>query len=160
MKFSLKLSYHKVFVSATWCKRSLLYDQIIRHKHLFSCFLVELRGWLKLPGHAGGSNDPTLLYTYVHVYIHTCVHRLYIHTYIHTYIHIHTYIQTYIHIHTYIHTYIQYYIHTYIHIHAFIPLEYIAHFWIITAARFATIPVSEWFGYDPNHSDDTWWGLQ
>ena len=56
MKFSLKLSYHKVYFSATWCKRSLLYDQTIEDINIFSPgFLVELRGvtqitwWLKLP---------------------------------------------------------------------------------------------------------------
>ena len=56
MKFSLKLSYHKVYFSATWCKRSLLYDQTIEDINIFSpAFLVELRGvaqitwWLKLP---------------------------------------------------------------------------------------------------------------
>ena len=54
--FSLKLSYHKVYFSATWCKRSLLYDQTIEDINIFSpAFLVDLRGvaqmtwWLKLP---------------------------------------------------------------------------------------------------------------
>ena len=45
MKFSLKLSYHKVYFSTTWCKRSLLYDQTIEDINIFSpAFLVELRG--------------------------------------------------------------------------------------------------------------------
>ena len=44
MKFSLKLSY-KVYFSAKWCKRSLLYDQTIEDINIFSPdFLVELRG--------------------------------------------------------------------------------------------------------------------
>ena len=60
MNFSLKLSYHKVYFSATCCKRSLLYDQTIEDINIFSPdFLVELRGWLNLPG---GSTYPTLPY--------------------------------------------------------------------------------------------------
>ena len=47
---SLKLSHHKVYFSATGCKWSLLYDQTIEDINIFSsAFLVELRGWLKLP---------------------------------------------------------------------------------------------------------------
>ena len=50
INFSLKLSYHKVYFSATWCKGSLLYDQTIEDINIFSpAFVVELRGWLKLP---------------------------------------------------------------------------------------------------------------
>ena len=36
MNFSLKISYHKVYFSATWCKRSLLYDQTIEDINIFS----------------------------------------------------------------------------------------------------------------------------
>ena len=58
LNFSFKLSYHKVYFSAIWCKTSLLYDQTIEDINIFSpAFLVELRGWLKL---SGGSNYPTL----------------------------------------------------------------------------------------------------
>ena len=60
MNFSLKLSYHKVYFSATWCKKSLLYDQTIEDINIFShAFWVELRGVAQLPG---GSNYPTLPY--------------------------------------------------------------------------------------------------
>ena len=48
-EFSLKLAYHKVYFSATWCKRSLLYDQTIEDINIFSpAFLVELRGVAQL----------------------------------------------------------------------------------------------------------------
>ena len=57
------LRYHKVYFSATWCKRSWLYDQTIEDINIFyHAVFVELRGgggWLKLPG---GSNYPTLPY--------------------------------------------------------------------------------------------------
>ena len=68
MNLSLKLAYHKVYVSAAWCKRSLLYDQTIEDKNIFSpAFLVELRGWLNLPG---GSTYPTL--PYILKFVGTC----------------------------------------------------------------------------------------
>ena len=49
MIISLKLTYHEVYFSAAWCKRSLLYDQKIEDINIFSLlFLVELRGVAQL----------------------------------------------------------------------------------------------------------------
>ena len=48
MNFPLKLAYHKVYFSAAWCKRSLLYDQTIEDINIFS---PAFFGWVE----GGGS---------------------------------------------------------------------------------------------------------
>ena len=64
INFSLKLAYHKVYFSAAWCKRSLLYDQTIEDINIFlSCFLVELRGMAQLT-----PLSPTI-FTWVNKYV-------------------------------------------------------------------------------------------
>ena len=49
-EFSMKLAYHKVYFSAAWCERSLLYEQTIEDINIFSpAFLLSWGGWLNWP---------------------------------------------------------------------------------------------------------------